>query len=250
MVVESSAAENSGADVIGIRTISDRQQIYSILASVQKSRSPITIKFENRERYYTSLILRTELEEGYMIIDEIAPEDGHQLAMQKLPFSIRGSHNGVSLFFRPNIIAGSGEQSGIAFYKVNFPKEMIYQQRRGAFRAPVAQAMRIKATVRSFDRNQLLTGRLYDLSITGCRINFEGEVKPELVRGDSFEECHISTPEFTVKVPVSLKHATYIKDWGETTCGFQFEGLDKIAQKQIDRFVYFLQREARRLETK
>lgn len=250
MVDESTVAEAGAKDVIGVRTISDKQQIYSILASVQKSRSPITIKFENSERYYTSLILRTELEEGYIIIDEIAPEDGHQLALQKQPFSIRGSHGGVSLFFRPNVIAGSGTQSDIAFYKVKFPEEMIYQQRRGAYRAPVARALGIKATVSAPERNQTLTGRLYDLSISGCRINFEGELKPEPVRGDRFSECHIELEDFAINTPVTLKHASFVRDWNETTCGFQFEGLTKTTQRAIDRFVYFLQREARRLETK
>ena len=250
MVIESDIAETNNQDVIGIRTISDRHQIFSILSAVQKARTPISIKFENRERYYTSLILRTELDEAYMIIDEIAPEDGHLLAMSKLPFSIRGSHGGVSLFFRPNVISGSGIQSDIAFYKIKFPEEMIYQQRRSAFRAPVARALQIKVAVRSKQRDEMLVGRLYDLSISGCRINFEGEIKPALIRGDRFEECSFFFNDFTLNVPVTLKHASYVRDWGETTCGFKFEGLDKASQKPIDRFVYFLQREARRLETK
>jgi len=237
-------------DVIGVRTISGKQQIYSVLASLQKSRSPITIRFENNDRQYTSLILRTELEEGYIIIDEIAPQDGHQLAMQKQPFSIRGSHGGVSLFFRPNVIAGSGIQSDIAFYKVLFPAEMIYQQRRGAYRAPVARALNIMATLGAPERQQRLTGRLHDLSISGCRINFEGEVMPTLTRGDQFPECHIALETFAIDTAVTVKHATFIRDWKETTCGFQFDGLTKTTQRAIDRFVYFLQREARRLETK
>lgn len=250
MVIESEMTDNNDQDVIGVRTISDKHQIFSILSAVQKARTPITIKFENKERYYTSLILRTELDEGYMIIDEIAPEEGHLLAMQKLPFSIRGSHGGVSLFFRPNIISGSGIQSDIAFYKVKLPDEMIYQQRRSAFRAPVARALQIKATIHSQQRDQTLVGRLYDLSISGCRVNFEGEITPPMMRGEAFDECHFSLNDFALKAPVTLKHASYVKDWGETTCGFKFEGLDKVSQKPIDRFVYFLQREARRLETK
>lgn len=251
MANESAAVDSDPMGVIGVRTLSSKQQIYSILSSVQKARTPITIKFENQERYFTSLILRTELEEGYMIIDEMAPEEGHLLALQRTPFSIRGSHNGVSLFFRPNVIAGSGIQSDIAFYKVPFPREMIYQQRRGAFRALVARALQIKASVTSSERNETLVGRLYDLSLTGCRINFGGEINPELVRGDYFDSCSITLGDGKIlNCPLTLKHANYVRDWDETTCGFEFEGLDKIAQKPIDRFVYFLQREARRLETK
>ncbi len=236
--------------VIGVQTISNPQQIFSILSSVQKARSPITIKFENSDRYYASLILRTDLDDSSMIIDEIAPEDGHHLALAKQPFSIRGSHKGVSLFFRPNRIAGSGIESDIAFYKIPFPEEMIYQQRRHAYRAIVARALQIKATISGNYRYGPLTGRLFDLSLSGCRINFEGEVTPELVRSDKFESCRILLDDFELDTPVTLKHATYIRDWGETTCGFQFEELSSASQKLIDRFVYFLQREARRLETK
>lgn len=251
MANESAAVESDPMGVIGVRTLSSKQQIYSVLSSVQKARTPITIKFEDQERYFTSLILRTELEEGYMIIDEIAPEEGHLFALERRPFSIRGSHNGISLFFRPNVIAGSGIQSNISFYKVPFPKEMIYQQRRGAFRALVARALQINASVTSAERNRTLAGRLYDLSVTGCRINFEGEINPELVRGEQFESCSIMLSDGKMlNCPLILRHTSYVREWDETTCGFEFVGLDKISQKPIDRFVYFLQREARRLETK
>lgn len=251
MALEPSVADADPMGIIGVRTLNNRDQIFSILASVQKARTAITIKFEERERYYTSLILQTNLEEGYMLIDEIAPEDGHVLAMQGESFSIRGSHNGVNLFFRPNRIAGSGEQSDIAFYKVPLPKEMIYQQRRAAFRALVGRALNVQVTLTSTARRETIKGRLYDVSISGCRVNFEGEIAPEFIRGDYFENCQITLMDgFVVATPVTLKHAAYVRDWKETTCGFQFEALDKIATKALDRFVYFLQREAKRLEVK
>lgn len=250
MVLEPRAVGNNVADVIGVRTISDKHQIFSILSAVQKSRTPITIKFPHRDRYYTSLILRTDLDDAAIIIDEIAPEDGHLLAMQKLPFSIRGSHGGISLFFKDNVIGGSGRESDIAFYKVPFPDEMIYQQRRNAFRATVARSLHVDVRLQNPGTGQLLQGRLFDLSIGGCRVNFEGELKPMLERGDTFQFCHMQLNEAPLSQPVTVKHASYVRDWGETTCGFAFDALDSGTQKLIDRYVYFLQREARRLETK
>ncbi len=251
MALNNSAANADPMGVIGVRTVSNKQQIYSILTSVQKARSAITIKFEDNDRYYTSLILKTDLDEGYFIIDEIAPEDGHRFAQSHKPFSIRGSHNGVSLFFRPNIIAGTGIQDSIAFYKIRLPKEMLYQQRRSAFRALVARALGVEACATSRERGTTFEGQLHDISISGCRINFEGEIDPEFNRGEVFKSCRILLSDGSIiECPLTLKHATYIRDWKETTCGFQFEGLDKYEVKSIDRFVYFLQREARRLETK
>jgi len=240
-----------GQDVIGVRTLTNKQQIFSILTAVQKSRTPITIKFEGSERYFTSIILKTDLDKSHLIIDEIAPEEGHVLAMKNLPFSIRGSHSGVSLFFRPNIISGAGTENNIAFYSIPLPDEMVYQQRRGSYRALVPRVLNTQANITSTSQNHSLTGRLYDISITGCRINFEGEIKPELVRGDVFEQVDISLPEGDkINYPLKLKHARYSRESNETSCGFHFEGIDKAGQRMVDRFVYFLQREARRLETK
>ncbi len=187
MALMPTVAEADTANIIGVRSITNREQVYSVLTSVQKARSPITIKFENNDRYYTSLILKTDLDEGYLLIDEFAPEDGHLLALQHESFSVRGSHKGVSLFFRPNIIAGSGSESGIAFYKLPLPAEMIYQQRRAAFRALVARSLNVGVKLTSAQRGETLNGRLYDISVSGCRVNFEGEIKPELVRRDYFE---------------------------------------------------------------
>ena len=247
MVVE---AQNN-QDIIGVRTLTNKQQMFSILTAVQKSRTPIMIKFEGIEKYFTSIILKTDLDKSHLIIDEVAPEEGHTLAMQNLPFSIRGNHSGVSFFFRPNVIKASGLENDIAFYSIALPDEMVYQQRRGSFRALVPRALNTQAEITSTSRNQNLSGRLYDISITGCRINFEGEVIQDLVRGDIFEQAEIMLPEGDkISYPLKLKHISYSRDSNETSCGFEFEGMDKLGQRMVDRFVYFLQREARRLETK
>ena len=242
-------AAGDPANVIGVRSITNKQQIYSILTSVQKARTPITIKFETNDKYFTSLILRTDLDEGYIIIDEVAPAGGHELALGKQPFSIRGSHQGVNLFFRPNVIAGSGIENNIAFYKVMLPKEMIYQQRRAAYRASVARSLQIPVVIESRKLDLKLTGRLHDISISGCRINFDGEIDQELIRSELFDTCSIDLPTgFKILCGMTLKHNRYEPEWRETTMGFQFESIDRISVKAIDRFVYFLQREARRLE--
>lgn len=236
--------------VIGVRSLTNKQQIYNILTAVQKARTPITIKFEGREKYFTSIILKTDLEKNHLIIDEIAPAEGHMRALQHELFSIRGSHGGVSLFFRPNLISGSSTENGIAFYSIPLPEEMVYQQRRGSFRALVPAALSTPATLSCERHPQPMTGRLYDISITGCRINFEGEINQDLMRGDLFEQCSITLPEGgNISYPLKLKHISYSREYQQTSCGFEFIDLDKIGQRMLDRFVYFLQREARRLET-
>lgn len=243
-------AQNS-QDIIGVRTLTNKQQIFSILAAVQKSRTPLMIKFEGIEKYFTSIILKTDLDKSHLIIDEVAPEEGHQLAMQNLPFSIRGNHSGVSFFFRPNVIKAAGSENNIAFYSIALPDEMVYQQRRGSFRALVPRALNSQANITSTTRNQNLSGRLYDISVTGCRINFVGEVTLDLVRGDVFDQAEVMLPEGDkISYPLKLKHIRYNRESNETSCGFEFEGMDKLGQRMVDRFVYFLQREARRLETK
>lgn len=251
MALESNKPTSNAQGILGVQSLTNKQQIFSILSAVQKSRSPLTIKFENIEKYFTSIILRTDLEKDRLIIDEIAPQQGHELALQNLPFSIRGSHNGVSLFFRPNVISGSGIENGIAFYSIPLPEKMTYQQRRGSFRAPVPRALNTLATLRCKAREQVLTGRLFDISISGCRINFDGEIEPQLVRSEIFEQVDIMLADGNhIHYPLKLKHARYSPEMKETSCGFEFIDIDKAGQRTLDRFVYFLQREARRLETK
>jgi len=235
-------------DFIGVRTLSSKQQIFSILNAVQKARTPIMIKFEGIERYFTSLILRTDLDEGYLIIDEIAPESGHEMALQGRSFSIRGSHHGVSLYFRPNVVVGSGIENDIAFYKINFPQEMIYQQRRTAYRAPVPLGLDIQAKLVS-PHHGTLSGILYDISTGGCRLNFKGNLDPEFARGDLIDNFQLILNDGEkLSCPVQVCHSQFVRDWKQTTCGLQFVDLDKLSIKKIDRFVYFLQREARRLQ--
>ena len=127
---------------------------------------------------------------------------------------------------------------------------MIYQQRRLAYRAMVPRSLNVKATMLSREHGEL-SGIVHDISISGCRVNFDSELDSELIRGEPFASCKILLNDgFNIQCPLTLKHTNYIRDWKETTCGFQFESLDKLTQRAIDRFVYFLQREARRMETK
>ena len=128
---------------------------------------------------------------------------------------------------------------------------MVYQQRRNAFRALVPRALNAQVSLYSEERNQHFNGRLFDISIGGCRINFAGEISPEFIRSEIFERVSIRLPDGgTINNPLKLKHASYIPEHRETTCGFEFLNMDKAGQRTVDRFVYFLQREARRLETK
>lgn len=231
--------------------VTRRASIFAVLRSLQKHRSPLSIQFHGRDNQtYTSIILKVDLEEGYFILDEIAPPSGHKKVMSGSPFSIKANDKGVQVLFGSNIIVGAGRNDGAAIYKVPLPKKLLYKQRRDAYRAHIALADQAEVKLTSYERQKPLLGRIIDISSSGCKIEFSYLVDPAFEELEVFDEVSFELPESTFDTSVlcsaEARHAVYFEDKNMTQCGFRFLNPDGRNQREIDRFVAYLQREARR----
>lgn len=231
--------------------VTRRASIFAILRSVQKSRAPLTLHFHGHNHTAcTSIILKVDLEEGYFLLDEIAPASGHKLAMNQTPFSVQATDKGVEIVFRNNKVVGAGRNQGAVVYKVPLPRKLLYKQRREAYRAHIALADQVEVKLTSYERSKPLAGRIIDISSTGCKIEFDYMVDSGFSDLEVFDELIFDLPanEFSTSVlcAAEARHADYFPDKQVTQCGFRFLNPDGRNQREIDRFVAYLQRQARR----
>ncbi|WP_417596761.1 flagellar brake protein [Oceanospirillum sp.] len=231
--------------------VTRQASIFAVLRSLQKHRSPLTIVFQGHNKQsFTSIVLKVDLEDGYFILDEIAPPSGHKRALEGGVFSIQANDKGVQVAFGNNTVVGAGHNEGAAIYKVAMPKQLLYKQRRDAYRAHIAIADQEDIKLTSYKRQKPLVGKIIDISSTGCKVEFPYLVEPAFEDMEVFDELSFDLPEAefdtSVLCAAEARRAVYFEDKKTTQCGFQFLNPDGRNQREIDRFVAYLQREARR----
>ena len=218
--------------------------IYSVFRSLESEHAPITVQFNGKGNFYNSLIVDAFFEKKIILLDEITPSEGHHKAVKKIPFSIHASLNGIKIYCKNIVISEEiDDESGI-LYRAFFPRELLYLQRRDAFRARVPMHMKIEVICRGDNREMSLMARVLNISATGLLIESAAQVHPELEVAEILDsEILILNDGERLKCLCKVAHARYDKVRERTIFGCQFLDLDVSTQIRISRFVTFLQRE-------
>lgn len=65
-------------------------------------------------------------------------------------------------------------------YSAPLPADMIYHQKRGAFRAAVHRSLETKVGLIKQQRQHQILGELADISATGCKARFVGDLRNQV----------------------------------------------------------------------
>lgn len=230
------------------RDVRSPVEILSLLKNIQQYRDHLTITFADRTQKFQSFIVKIDTDNKTLWIDEMMPRVGDRFATAGEAFRVDAWHEGVHMRWQ---CAGVQRLmlDGVPTYCSPLPEEMVYHQKRGAFRAAVRRSMELAVHLGHTKREMALDGTLMDISATGCKARFPGDCTHQLPPGDLFERCSLELPD-TGRIPLSIemRYAQYDSGSNETQAGLAFRQNAATAQRQIDRFVNYLQREARRLE--
>ncbi len=218
--------------------------IFGVFRSLQHDRSSINVQFEEASQLYSSLVLDANLPERFVLLDEISPEAGRDRIESGMPFSFRGSINGIRVYAEGMRVTRVFRDPSGTYYQASFPTTLLYLQRRDAFRARVPGSLTASVSLRSEDREKPPQGRLLDLSPTGARIAFRGRFDPELEIMEEFQaEIELSSQEQFIPVRLEVRNREYDRERDQTVAGFRFLDLNRTAMLDINRLVTQLQRE-------
>lgn len=218
--------------------------IFGVLRALQTERSLVNVQFDNGAQLYNTMILDANLQERYFLIDEVTPRDGHRKIDEGAKFGIRASIHGIKVHAKDLVSTKTLSNRDGIYYQVPFPAKMLYMQRREAFRAYVPGSMKTTARYSSEAREESLLGRVLNMSATGIRVGFPGEVKPELGPMEKFNAfIEIQAQDQNLECQVEIVYYQYSKERDQTMCGCRFVDLPRATQQVVNRFVTFLQRE-------
>ncbi len=225
-------------------------EIAANLRLLLESHDPLVITFHEHSQRFQSYVVHVDRDSSTWALDEMVPRDGERFLESGEPFRIEGFHDGVRIAWEYNGPLNITQIDGHRCYRGALPLEVTYHQRRNAFRAAL-KLSRLMDIV--FDGSKLkglgaLRGKLLDISATGCKLRFDGNIEDRLQLGQVYEKFSAGPPLGLSQTMVELRHLHYEERINTTFAGVRFHNLNGQMQRKVESFVYQLQREAHRFD--
>ncbi|MBK5517771.1 flagellar brake protein [Pseudomonas sp. TH10] len=223
-------------------------EISSNLRQLQDSHDPLIITFHERSQRFQSYLIKVDRDSASIALDEMIPRDGERFLLAGEPFRVEGFHEGVRIAWECTGTLNIEESEGDRFYTGEMPTEVVYHQRRNAFRAALKLAQLVDVDLDGEKLKAPIKGKLLDISATGCKLRFDGDIGGNLQLGQVYDRFMAALPFGKMTAPVELRYLHFEEKISTTFAGVRFHNMSGLVQRQVERFVYQLQREARRFD--
>nr|WP_217505706.1 flagellar brake protein [Pseudomonas corrugata] len=223
-------------------------EISGNLRMLQDSHDPLIITFHERTQRFQSYLVDVDREKNTIALDEMIPRDGERFLLAGEPFRVEGFHDGVRIAWEGNGPLTINESNDGRCYRGALPDEVVYHQRRNAFRAALKLAQLVNIELGGDKLKSPVNGKLLDISATGCKLRFDGDITERLQLGQVYERFIAALPFGNMTAPVELRYLHFEERINTTFAGVRFHNISGLVQRQVERFVYQLQREARRFD--
>nr|WP_219733248.1 MULTISPECIES: flagellar brake protein [unclassified Pseudomonas] len=223
-------------------------EISSNLRQLLESHDPLIITFHERSQRFQSYLVDLDRDSNMIALDEMIPRDGERYLLAGESFRVEGFHEGVRIAWESNGQLNIDESGGSRCYRGPLPDEVVYHQRRNAFRAALKLAQLVNVNLDGEKLKAPISGKLLDISATGCKLRFDGDITGSLQLGQVYDRFNADLPFGKMTAPVELRYLHFEERISTTFAGVRFHNMSGLVQRQVERFVYQLQREARRFD--
>lgn len=221
-------------------------EIAANMRALMEGHDPLIITFHERAQRFQSYIIDVDRDSNLVTFDEMIPRDGERFLTNGEPFRVEGFHDGVRIAWEVkaqfNLVENPRSYCG------PLPEEVVYHQRRNAFRAALKLASLVDIQVAGEKLKAPLKGKLLDISATGCKLRFEGDFSERMQLGQVYDRFMAALPFGNMSTSVELRYLHFEERLNTTFAGVRFHNISGLVQRQVERFVYQLQREARRFD--
>ncbi|MBL36532.1 MAG: hypothetical protein CMI10_16720 [Oceanospirillaceae bacterium] len=223
--------------------LEEAEDIYGALRKIVLMSTPVKVHIDGSTEVFSSAITATDLKSRSFFMDKVIPQQGNEMIRSGKRFSIECDSQGIRIEFR--MTGRLTYQSGKEQYRAEFPDKVLYLQRRDSYRVMIPPAHEILVKIRMGDSEGDLIGQLKDISSSGFKAYFKGNVKKRLQQQERFDIGRIRfNSEHTMDCSLEARHVVNT-DEGDTTCGFAFTRISPMAQRYLDKLINELQWEER-----
>ena len=213
-------------------------QIAGLLKRVRDNRVLLSVRVPGSDAIFNSLLLDIDIERNLILLDELNPHLGHELACQARQIRVHCQCQGVELSFVCQIEVGQG-QRGISFYRAALPDTVNYLQRRSNYRVRVGRHLRVPVQI---PLAEPLEGELIDLSLGGFGASVPAPA--DFMRGQIIEACSIRLPNCDpLTAELEVRFVQRDNQHHTVRIGASFRNLDPLRQNLLRRVITQLERE-------
>lgn len=218
-------------------------EIARLFNRVKTQLSPVTLRFPGFKEPLTSYVTEVDPKRKYILLDDVLPSTDSRVFKERKGFNLETFNDGCRLRVKDLKAKPTKDKDGNINYRIPFPDQIHYLQRRASFRAQVRRTLEIPARTMDINRN-VISGLLRDLSADGCQVQIAGDVVELLKPHKNIVPLKLYFPNDTSLVlKTHLRFVGYNEDTGFTKVGCEFAELDGHKEREISRVVTDLQRD-------
>ena len=221
-------------------------QIHLILKHLLDHRCLLTVQVGRHSESYTSAVLEVARDVRYLVLDELMPVAGHKRVLADPNLQIRARLDGIDVRFSSRVTQ-VGEQGGLPYYKVPFPDQIEYPQRRQAYRVAIPFSRGIKVAL-LLDDDRDFSGELRDISPGGLGIRVRSGTPDPATDKGQLAICRIELgADRVIVTDVELCFVEPFVRGRVPRMGAGFRNLRPEQTRRIEQFCAELAREQRRV---
>ncbi len=219
--------------------LTEAEDVYGAIRRLALMDHPVNLLIDGSSIEYSTSIVETDLKSRSFLIDQVYPYTGNELIRSGRRFTIKSDSDGILIEFRIDGRIMYQPKKGL--YRAEFPSEVLYLQRRHAYRVNILPAHNIHLLLKMNDQQGDLAGTLIDLSSSGFKVYFKGNVKKRIQEQGIFSQARVRfNREHDMDCSLVIRHAV-LTEKGETICGFAFHAISGNAQRYVDKLIADLQ---------
>ncbi|WP_407316751.1 flagellar brake protein [Pseudomonas sp. nanlin1] len=227
------------------KVLSTPLEVTAHLRMLLDGNDPLIFTFAERSQRFQSYIIEVDRDKNRLVFDEMMPRDGEKFLANGEPFKVEGFHDGVRMTWDTRGSLEILDEGGQRSYIGELPGEVTYFQRRNAFRATIIKQLS-EAELSGGRVEKPYKGKLLDISATGCKLSFAGDISGSLQLGQVYESFAANLPKMVaINSAVELRHLHFEERINTTFAGVRFHNMSGLTQRNVERVVYQLQRDAR-----
>lgn len=219
----------------------EEAEIYVLLRRAFNARCLLTVFVGPQHEAYTSAILEVVRDGRYLVIDELAPSGGHAHMSPDREIEVRALVDGNELRFHTRVLQ-IGEDDGLPYYKVAFPRAVEYAQKRERYRVPVPMNQRFEVQL-VFDDDREVSGELRDLSPGGLSARIHTGWLDPVVDRNAIVMCRLAlSREASILTDIEIRHVHSAQHPRVPRFGGRFVKPSPTAARRIAQFCADLER--------
>ncbi len=212
------------------------------LGRLQREHLLVSIGISGTKNSFNSMLVDVDSNKHTMLLDILHPELAHQQLMKKKRFVFNVTHEGVKISFK-GAIKKLVEDDGKPAYLIDFPDELIYQQRRQSFRAPISKDTLLSITLNDSENDASCEGIINNVSRGGLCLQFDHTVAYKFEKFKLLSGIFYTTSNIEIICDLEIRNITTDSVHRHTTVGVAFKNLTKLQRRHVQQFALTMERQ-------